>query len=907
MQEWILRKLFLFSEKRGELIIAVIVALTLAFSVFIPGLRISSSHLDLVPPEHPIQAKYLNFMKEFGAADNLVVVLEGEPETLKASADYFAAEFHKEKNWVRSVFYKIDIAALAKRASLYIPVDILKQGLEVVSKQTSIIEGVSRLNSLATILEYIRLGFNSEESELEISPEVAPYALEGISLLFDEWLLWIDDPAHNKIEVLNKLFLTGIEAESIIKSEGYLLSYDGRMLFIFVQPTSPDDDISYLRPFMNTIKGACERVFAKYPKLRGNIKVAFTGMPAHMLTESETVFADVGKAGAISAVLVAFILLIGFGSIRKMLLGIIPLLCGMIITLGVSRLLIGHLNLISSSFMAVLFGIGIDFGVYLIRRAEEELGNGVDKREAIYVSVVNTGGGIITGGVTTAMAFLAITFSDFVGFAELGLTAGLGILIVLTTTFLMLPTLLLRIKIEPRTYNVNWLITTSVKRWHRPVLYATALIAFLLTAYSIHVTPKIPFDYNALHLLPKDSESTIYQIRMQEQSDLQMSFAAVTTNTLAELKRLVRKLKTLPTVSRIDSLAEMIPDEQPQKLEVIRQYKQYLGGVRIKLAENGDGAERLTEVLGDLEGLLEEAQEKAFSGGRADIVDIIEKILRKIELIKGRLTGDDGQRTLRRTKEFERNIFYYAEQIVSLLHNWLDATPITEGFFSPELLARFKSPKGRYVAYVFPKGSIWDVDFLDNFVEQVEGVAPDVTGFPVTHRVYSRLVVKGFTQAMLLAFFIILLILALDFKRSNAVILSLIPLVTGLLWMQTVMHLMGESHNYANIAGFPLLLGLGVVYGVHIVHRWLENPKVTAFAAAATTGRGVSFAALTTIAGLLSIVFARHRGVSTFGFTLLLGISLCLLSALYILPSIIDLIYLKSRNGENNGNQNKSK
>ena len=123
----------------------------------------------------------------------------------------------------------------------------------------------------------------------------------------------------------------------------------------------------------------------------------------------------------------------------------------------------------------------------------------------------------------------------------------------------------------------------------------------------------------------------------------------------------------------------------------------------------------------------------------------------------------------------------------------------------------------------------------------------------------------------------------------------MVPLGLGLLWMQGCLYIANVSYNLANIAGLPLLLGLGVVYGVHVIHRWRENPELSAFAVTQTTGRGIAFAAFTTISGLCSIVFARHGGVSTFGLLILFGISLCLITALFILPAIIDLIYLKKR------------
>ena len=226
-----------------------------------------------------------------------------------------------------------------------------------------------------------------------------------------------------------------------------------------------------------------------------------------------------------------------------------------------------------------------------------------------------------------------------------------------------------------------------------------------------------------------------------------------------------------------------------------------------------------------------------------------------------------------------------------MLRTWLAARPVGESDLAPELLARFKSPAGHYVAYVTPRGSIWDVAFLDRFVGKLKQITPRVTGFPVTHQVYSRMVVRGFRQAMVYAFFAVVVLLALDFRRVHAVLLALLPLGLGFLLLQLLVWVAGVRYNYANIAAFPVLMGYGVSFGVNMVQRWMEDPSKTAFVAAATIGKGVVLSASTALAGLGSIAFARHRGVSTFGFLLLGSITLCLLLATLVLPVVIDLIY----------------
>jgi hypothetical protein len=144
---------------------------------------------------------------------------------------------------------------------------------------------------------------------------------------------------------------------------------------------------------------------------------------------------------------------------------------------------------------------------------------------------------------------------------------------------------------------------------------------------------------------------------------------------------------------------------------------------------------------------------------------------------------------------------------------------------------------------------------------------------------------------MVYASFAVVLLLALDFRRICPVLLALLPLALGFLLLQLLVWAAGVRYNYANIAAFPVLLGYGVSFGVNMVHRWREDPSKTAFVATATIGKGVVLSASTALAGLGSIVIARHRGVSTFGFLLLGSITLCLLLATLVLPVVIDLIY----------------
>ena len=869
---------------------------TVIMGTFIPRLKISSSYNDLVSPDDPEQARFVKFLEEFGAAEELIVVLEGDPEILKDSAEYFAREIRREKEYVKKIFYRIDIAKLLERAPLFVPPGTLEKGLEIISRKRTLIERISRVDNLPSALRLLEEAFGNEIPGLEIDPGEAASALKVPLIFFTQWRRRLEEPARDRIEIAGLFGPDAAEEVSIISSRGFISSRDGRMLFLFVQPRSTREGIDYLKPFVASVRRACDRVFEERPPLRSEIKVAFTGMPAHALTEVETIGRDVTKATLISVGLVIALLFAGFHSLKKIIIALIPLACGMIITLGLIVLTVGHLNLVSSSFLAVLFGIGIDFGIYLVRRDAEEIGKGATRKEAVRTAVMASGRGILTGGLTTTFAFLAIGFSDFVGFSELGITAGMGVFVVLLTTFLMLPSLLLQRKIKPRRYHVEWVMKVTREKKERIALIVIVALAAAFCLFGIYAATRLNCDFNALKLLPPDAESTVYQIKMQEESDLQISCAMVTAGSLRELREMVGRVEMLPSVVRVDSLAEMIPEDQEEKIKLIEAYRPYLSGFHFSYRASDLTADQYGALLNGISGRFEDAQEDAFAAGRADIVEKMEENLNEIKLIREELQGDNPNLALAGTGAFERALFKNAARAMELLQTWLRAEPLTEDYFTPDFRARFKSPNGVYAAYVYPRGSIWEVEFLDRFVKELKEITPTATGFPVTYRETVHMIFTGLVQSMLYAFLIILILLAIDFRRFSTVLLVLIPLVVATCWVQGIMYLLGRSYNFAALAGLPLLLGLGIVYGVHIVHRWREHPHITAFEATATSGRGVAFAALTTCAGLFGLLFSRHQGVAAFGITILIGILSALVAALYVLPAVIDLIYLKRKN-----------
>jgi uncharacterized membrane protein YdfJ with MMPL/SSD domain len=462
---------------------------------------------------------------------------------------------------------------------------------------------------------------------------------------------------------------------------------------------------------------------------------------------------------------------------------------------------------------------------------------------------------------------------------------------------LLFPVLALRIGLEPRHPRLDRVEERARRPWVRPAMAAVAVTVAGLCVLAAWVSPRFSFDYDALALLPRDTESTEYQQRMQRESDFQFSTVMVVADSLDEMRGLTARLKALPEVNRVESLADAIPGDQKDKLIALAGLRPVLGDLAVTFVPSADSARpsRVGSGLDKLAARFAEAEEQAFTAGKSDVVERIGLVLKEIAALRQQLDQAGAERARARTRFFEQALWGGAQAGLALLHTWLAARPVGEDDLAPELLARFKSPDGHYVAYVTPRGSVWDVAFLDRFVGKLKQITPRVTGFPVTHQVYSRMVVRGFRQAMVYAFLAVVGLLALDFRRVHAVLLALVPLGLGFLLLQLLVWIANVRYNYANIAAFPVLMGYGVSFGVNMVQRWMEDPSKTAFVAAATIGKGVVLSASTALAGLGSIVLARHRGVSTFGFLLLGSITLCLLLATLVLPVVIDLIYRRGR------------
>ena len=206
---------------------------------------------------------------------------------------------------------------------------------------------------------------------------------------------------------------------------------------------------------------------------------------------------------------------------------------------------------------------------------------------------------------------------------------------------------------------------------------------------------------------------------------------------------------------------------------------------------------------------------------------------------------------------------------------------------------RFVSNDGKGLAiFANPKGNIWDAETAEIFARDVQSVAPEMSGLAVTVHEHMRMIKEGFAKASSLSIAVTLLILFIGFRRVYDVGFALLPVALGVAWMLGVMGYAGIRFDVANIVALPLITGVGVDAGAHMIHRWRQSAEANGGVACIEdiirgTGAAVLVASLTTATGFATLMLGAYGGMKSLGLTMTLGITGALLGSLLIVPCLL--------------------
>jgi predicted RND superfamily exporter protein len=249
---------------------------------------------------------------------------------------------------------------------------------------------------------------------------------------------------------------------------------------------------------------------------------------------------------------------------------------------------------------------------------------------------------------------------------------------------------------------------------------------------------------------------------------------------------------------------------------------------------------------------------------------------------------NDAPETATRLSAFQHALFTDIRETFHALQNQDATGGIHPADLPLALRNRFVGVTGKYLLQVYPKEDVWQRSHQEEFVRQVRTVDPDVTGTPVQLYEYTTLLKTSYEEAAWYALAAIAIMVFIHFRSFAAVMLALMPVGVGVMWMVGLMGAFDVPFNPANIMTLPLVIGIGVTNGIHILNRFAEER--TPAILAKSTGKAVLVSGLTTIAGFGSLILAKHQGIASLGFVMSVGVTTCMIAALTFLPALLILL-----------------
>lgn len=865
-----------FAARRARAVLVATAISSIAVLVYAGfALGVNMHHTAILNDELPFWKHYHEFADVFPILDEaLLVVVDAETSSeARDAALTLAAHLEERPEDYKDVYVPGGDPFFERNALLYFSVEEIEELSDQLASVQPLLASVAQDNSLGNMAALLQQGITQAREHPETPVD--------LTMIFDSLSRSV------------KAVLEGSRApiswtELILRKK---LPGDAARRVVVLEPAF---DYDHVLPGYRALADLRDTAAELGLTPENGVTVRVTGNVALNTEEMMGVVYGAVAAVGSSLVLVAIILTIALRSWRLVLSVLITLLASLAYTTGFATLAVGHINLLSICFAVLIIGLGVDFGIHLVMRYTELVRAAEPHAAALEEATRNVGGSLVLCALTTAMAFFVFIPTDYKAVGELGLISGAGMIASLFCTLTVLPALLSVWQGHP--VGSPWsgalwferVVITAASHHPRTVRWC----ALLLAIGAGLVLPSLEFDHNVANMRDPNTESVQVFNELMRDSDTPPWTMDVLVSDLETARAKAAALRELDVVESAITLADYVPDGQDEKLELLSELGYFVPEPPDVMPPAPDVpiANQIATLRALLTSLrapwLADGSERAESAERS--ARYLARFLARLERI------EQKSRQEAELAAFERSLTGALPGQLRTLWAATDPQSVSLETLPESLSVRMLAPDGQARVEILPKEDLSDNEVHARFVDTVKEVVPEATGSAVTILEFGRAVVRSFKQALAMALTGVALLLMLLWRRVGDMFLVLVPLGLALLVTSAMAALIGIPFNFANIVVLPLLLGIGVDSGIHLVHRHRVTVETLGHAEAperelleTSTAQAVFFSALTTMASFGSLSFADHVGFATLGQLLLIGVGLVLLANLILLPAIL--------------------
>lgn len=724
----------------------------------------------------------------FGVGYVTVVASDGEPEQLRQFARDFAPKLEALES-IDYVDYERPVKFFKKRALYYLDVEELEDLRDQL--EARYIWEVRKRSPMHD------LGLD------ELSDEPPELDLESLQGKHEE-----------------RAERSGFE----LSAEPFLLDEESEMIVLLARPALRASDVGKASGVVKEVEALIgETDTSEY----GDLTLQLSGRFKKKADQKTQIEKDLSMSSLLAIGVMVLYLGFHFRRVGGIALVLLPLITGLGWTFGFGGFVIGQLNLLTGFIGAILLGIGIDHGIHLVGRYDEERGRGLTVEQALLPTFAESGRAAMLAALTTIFAFIGVALSDFRAFREFGILAAAGSSLILVSYGTVLPALLALIgggetKLKP-TKIVPF--ARALPRWAPAAFWLAALAA----AGAGSFVQRTSFDYDFASL--EDSRLPSFQLdrevnRMLGRSQTPLVAVGAGPEEEVEIAAAIRAESKErgddSTIHNVVALGDLVPPSQVDKQEILEEIR--------------DTLERIKPAW------LKDDQRS----GREDL----------LAMTKAEPFGRDGL-PVEITRQFKGAA---SEAGFVLIY---PSVSLSDGHGVRKLAGELGSVR------------------LEN------GERPRIVGEALVTADVLDMVFEETPTVLGLTALLVALALGLVLRRFWMAGSCMLVATMTLLVTAGLMPLLDVQFNYLNVIMLPVLFGIGVDGSVHVVTRLHAGASIDEVVS--ETGRSIAGAILTTMLGFGALLLADHPGLRSLGAVAVIGLAVNLLVCLVFLPAFVAL------------------